>query len=252
MRVALFIPCYIDQFYPQVGMATDWLLRQHGIKADFPVGQTCCGQPMANTGCLDDARRLAQRFLTVFRGYDYIVAPSGSCVSMVRNHFAHLIDCSSEESRQVCERTLELSEFATDILQLEPPKGHFPWQVGIHHSCHGLRELRLASCSERMDPAGTIPNCIRHLLSGLEGISFSELTREDECCGFGGTFAVAEESVSVMMGRDRVQDHTDAGTQVLTAGDMSCLMHLDGLIRRQRSSLRVLHFVEILREAAAG
>lgn len=247
MRVALFVPCYVDQFYPQTALATDWLLRRYGVRAEFPTDQTCCGQPMANTGCTDDARVLAQRFVQVFQGYDHIVAPSGSCVSMVRNHFSHLIDCNAPDAAAVCSRTRELSEFLTEVLGIDPPEGEFPYQVGIHLSCHGLRELRLGSCSETMDAR---PDVLRNLLSGLRGITFSELRRRDECCGFGGTFAVNEEAVSGLMGEDRILDHLNAGTQVLTAGDMSCLMHLDGMLRRRGDPVRVLHYAEILKEAA--
>jgi len=136
----------------------------------------------------------------------------------------------------------------TDVLKITRPAGRFPHKVGLHQSCHGLRELRLGSCSEQVGPAF---NKARQLLEGLEGITFSELTRADECCGFGGTFAVTEEAVSVMMGLDRIHDHEQAGTEVLTANDMSCLMHLDGLIRRQKKPIRVMHIAEILEQSGA-
>lgn len=141
---------------------------------------------------------------------------------------------------------MELSEFLTKVLGVKTIFGSFPHRVGIHQSCHGLRELRLSSSSEVMTGRDDL---LKDLLSQLEGISFSKLSRNDECCGFGGTFAVAEEAVSCMMGDDRIADHKAAGTTVLTAGDMSCLMHLDGLIRRQKLNIRVMHFAEILSEA---
>lgn len=248
MRVALFIPCYVDQFYPNVGLATVSLLESLGVQAEFPVAQTCCGQPMANSGCMNEARPLAARFISIFDGYDYVVSPSGSCVSMVRNHYDHLVDSNDAVASAVRSRTLELSEFLLNVLKVGSLAGRFPFQVGLHQSCHGLRELRLGPCSEVMT---TRDSMMQRLLSGLEGIQFSQLSRRDECCGFGGTFAIAEEAVSVMMGEDRINDHLQAGTQVLTAGDMSCLMHLDGIIRRQKLPLRVLHFAEILAEAMA-
>ena len=246
MKVALFIPCYVDQFYPQVGMATVRLLEHFGVEHEFPEAQTCCGQPMANSGCMAEAKPLAEKFVEVFDGYDHIIAPSGSCVSMVRNHYSAFFDDTAERENTVRSRTLELSEFLVNVLQVERIEGAFPRQVGIHQSCHGLRELRLGSSSEVMTER---PGMMTGLLNGLTGISFSSLQRADECCGFGGTFAVAEEAVSCMMGEDRIQDHLASGTQVLTAGDMSCLMHLDGIIRRRKHDIKVMHFAEILAEA---
>lgn len=246
MKVALFIPCYIDQFYPNVGMATVRLLEAFGIHPEFPEAQTCCGQPMANSGCMTEAKPLAENFIRTFAPYDYVVSPSGSCVSMVRNHYDHLVSPQDPDAPRVRTGTLELSEFLVSVLKVKPPAGEFAHQVGLHQSCHGLRELRLGPSSEVMTPRESL---IQTLLSGLNGIRFSELARKDECCGFGGTFAVAEEAVSCMMGEDRVNDHMKAGTQVLTAGDMSCLMHLDGIIRRRKVGMRVMHFAEILAEA---
>ena len=246
MKVALFIPCYIDQFYPNVGMATVAVLEHFGVQVEFPDAQTCCGQPMANSGCMDEARPLAEKFVNTFDGYEYVVAPSGSCVSMVRNHYDHLCDHHDERSATVRRRTLELSEFLTTVLKVADVPGRFPHQVGLHQSCHGLRELRLGPSSEVMKPRDSM---MESLLTGLEGIRFSKLSRRDECCGFGGTFAVAEEAISCMMGDDRVNDHVSSGTEVLTAGDMSCLMHLEGIIRRRKIPMRVMHFAEIMAEA---
>lgn len=246
MKVALFIPCYVDQFYPHVGMATLAVLEHFGVQVEFPSAQTCCGQPMANSGCMDEARPLARKFIDVFSGYDYIVAPSGSCVSMVRNHYDHLCDHDDQQAAAVRQRTMELSEFLVQVVKPPQLTGKFPHQVGLHQSCHGLRELRLGPSSEVMKPRNGM---MELMLAGLEGIRFSELARRDECCGFGGTFAVAEEAVSCMMGDDRVNDHVNAGTEVLTAGDMSCLMHLEGIIRRRKIPMRVMHFAEIMAEA---
>src|SRR5690606_5001281 len=150
-----------------------------------------------------EARPLARRLLDTFRPYDYVVCPSGSCVAMVRHHYEHLL-ADREEYERLRERTFELCEFLVDVLKVERMPGRFPFKVGLHQSCHGLRELRMGSCSERV----TQPfNKVRSLLEHLEGIQFSELERPDECCGFGGTFAVGEADVSCMMGADRVRDH---------------------------------------------
>jgi L-lactate dehydrogenase complex protein LldE len=193
-RVGLFIPCYVDQLYPQVAMATLELLERYGCEVDFPAAQTCCGQPMANTGCVTEAKPLAEKFLAIFKDYDYVVCPSGSCTAMVTHHYEELLhgQPSFEELRK---KTFELCEFLVDVLKVGKVEGRFPYKVGLHNK------------------AG-------QLLSGLEGIELVPLKRPDECCGFGGTFAVAEEAVSCMMGLDRIHDHEQAGADVMTAGDM--------------------------------
>ncbi len=246
-RVGLFIPCYIDQLYPHVGLATLAILQQCGARVEFPEAQTCCGQPMANTGCTADARPLAEKFLHVFAPYDFVVAPSGSCVAMVRHHYDEYLH-GRRGFDQLKRKTFELSEFLTDILRVRSIRGRFPHRVGLHQSCHGLRELRLGKSSELV---GAPQGKARQLLEMLDGIHLVEPSRPDECCGFGGTFAVNEEAVSCMMGQDRIADHERAGAEVLTANDMSCLMHLEGLIRRARKPIRVLHLAEILSGEAA-
>lgn len=242
MQVGLFIPCYVDQLYPDVGIATVEVLERYGVSLDFPTDQTCCGQPMANTGCTDLAAPFAHKFLEIFGKYDYVVAPSGSCVAMVRHHYDEYL-AGKPGFDELKAKTFELCEFLHDVLRVERVEGRFPYRVGLHQSCHGLRELRIGASSERVGPRF---NKIRRLLEGLEGIEFVDLARPDECCGFGGTFAVSEEAVSCMMGRDRIHDHQQAGAEVLTAADMSCLMHLDGLIRRDGAPLRVMHVAQIL------
>lgn len=245
-RVGLFVPCYIDQFYPDVGMATVELLERFGCQVEFPEAQTCCGQPMANTGCVAEARPLASRFVDIFSEYDHVVCPSGSCTAMVRHHYEEYFPAKGAEHvrfEQLRQRVFELSEYLVDVLGVHSIRGRFPYRVGLHQSCHGLRELRLGSSSEVVGPAFSKT---RQLLASLEGIDLVTLTRPDECCGFGGTFAVNEEAVSCMMGLDRLHDHEKAGTQVLTANDMSCLMHLQGLILRRKKPMRVMHLAEIL------
>jgi L-lactate dehydrogenase complex protein LldE len=245
MRVGLFIPCYIDQFYPQVGLATVNVLERFGCEVHFPEEQTCCGQPMANIGLVADAHPLAERFLRIFGGYDYVVAPSGSCVAMVRHHYEQLLG-PSERLHSVAAKTFELCEFLTDVLKIDQLDGRFPHRVGLHQSCHGLRELRLAADSELVGPSFDKP---RQLLASLTDIQLTQLERPDECCGFGGLFSITEEAISCQMGLDRIADHERAGTEVLTSTDMSCLMHLDGLVRRQQKPIRVMHIAEIFTEA---
>jgi L-lactate dehydrogenase complex protein LldE len=244
MDVALFVPCYIDQLYPRVGLATAELLERQGVRVHFPEAQTCCGQPMANSGFFDDARQLARKMLDVFSPYEHVVCPSGSCTSMVRNHYPELLP-GDPRVAALRAKTRELCEFLHDVLQVRP-RGRFDARVGLHQSCHALRELRTGSGSERLVPPYSKT---RALLEGIEGLQLAELSRVDECCGFGGTFAVSEEAVSCAMGRDRVADHERAGAEVITGADSSCLMHLDGLIRRDGKKLRVLHVAELLEEA---
>src|SRR5262245_18944202 len=247
MRIALFIPCYIDQFYPQVGTAALRVLERFDCQVKFPADQTCCGQPMANVGLHADARPLAERFLRIFGDYEYVVAPSGSCVAMVRHHFEQVLG-PSDQVHEVAHKTYELCEFITDVLKADRLHGRCPHRVGLHQSCHGLRELRLASDTEL---GGSTYDKPRQLLASLQDIELTQLQRPDECCGFGGLFSISEEAVSCQMGLDRIADHQQAGTEVLTSADMSCLMHLDGLIRRQQEPIRVLHIAEILHEALA-
>jgi L-lactate dehydrogenase complex protein LldE len=243
MHVGLFIPCYVDQLYPHVGLATVQVLERCGVeRISFPEGQTCCGQPMANTGCTEETRPLAHKMVELFEPYDYLVGPSGSCIAMIRHHYGEYFDDPAVLS-SLTDKTFELCEFLTDVLNVETFAGSYARRVGLHQSCHGLRELRMGSASELMDPKFNKP---AQLLAGLTGIELVDLKRPDECCGFGGTFAVNEEAVSCSMGRDRIRDHQQAGAEVMTAADMSCLMHLGGLIGRQKVSLDVLHIAEIL------
>jgi L-lactate dehydrogenase complex protein LldE len=243
--VALFVPCYIDQFYPQVAMATVELLERRGCRVIFPEDQTCCGQPMSNSGFLDDARPLAEKFLRVFGKYDHVVSPSGSCVSMVRNHYQALI---GERANSMHGRVFELCEFLHDVLKA-PGKGRFPQKVGFHRSCHGLRELRLGSGSERFVPSH---DKVKALLAGIEGLELCEAARPDECCGFGGTFAVDEAAISSRMGQDRIREHENNAVSLITGTDTSCLMHLEGLLRREKKPIRVLHVAELLAQAEAS
>lgn len=244
-KVGLFIPCYVDQLYPQVGLATLRVLRGLGVDLEFPEEQTCCGQPMANSGCGEDARPLAEKFLRVFGRYDAVVAPSGSCVSMIRNHYEQWL-AGRPGFEHLRDHTFELCEYLVDVAKVTRVDGEFARKVGLHMSCHGLRELRVAKSSERM---GAPFNKVKVLLEQLRGIELVELKRPDECCGFGGTFAVAEEAVSCLMGHDRIADHEEAGADIIAGFDMSCLMHLEGLLNRDKKPMKVLHVAQILEQA---
>ncbi|MFT3948639.1 MAG: (Fe-S)-binding protein [Agriterribacter sp.] len=241
MIVALFVPCYVDQFYPQVAIASLELLEKAGVEVVYPAKQTCCGQPMANSGFEHLTNSCNELFINNFSGFDYIVCPSGSCTLHIKEHLH--ADKEEEKAGEIRKRVYELTEFLTDVLKIEHLNAKFPHKVGMHQSCHGQRGLRLSQMSELNAPAFSKPG---KLLKMVEGLELVELDRVDECCGFGGTFCVAEEAVSVKMGKDRVEDHIKHGAEYITGGDMSCLMHLEGILRRRRSNVQVKHIAEIL------
>jgi L-lactate dehydrogenase complex protein LldE len=241
MRVGLFVPCYIDQFYPDVAVSTVEVLTRLGVEVDFPEAQTCCGQPMANTGCTAQAEPLAHRAAEIFAPYTHVVCPSGSCTAMVRHHYDDYFRDRDDFGLRA--KTYELCEFLHDVLEVESFGVRFPHRVGLHQSCHGLRELRLGWSSETMTARD---DKVSRLLRRVEDLKLVTLKRADECCGFGGTFAVNEADVSVSMGRDRIDDHTNSGAEVMVAGDMSCLMHMEGLLRRSRHPLGVMHVAQVL------
>lgn len=241
MRIALFVPCYVDQLRPGVGLAALDLLEQAGLEVDCPKDQTCCGQPFLTAGEPASARALAERFARVFAGYEHIVTPSGSCAAMVRNHYVPLLGCGAAD---LATRTFELCEYLLEHAPGGPPRGRLACRVGLHPSCHALRGLRLGTPSETRDPPLRDP--ARALLEGIEGIELVTLERADECCGFGGLFSVREEAVSCRMGLDRLADHARAGAEVVTSTDVSCLLHLEGLARRRGLALRHLHVAELL------
>lgn len=241
MTVGLFIPCYVNQFYPNAAIATLQLLEKLGVDVAYPPSQTCCGQPMANAGFQHLTRDCDRLFIKKFSNFDYIVAPSASCVLHVKDHLHS--DTKPEEAASIRGKIYELVEFLTDVLKVEKLMARFPHRVGIHQSCHGLRGLRLAQMSE-LNAAPFSKS--EKLLEMVEGLKLVSLDRPDECCGFGGTFCISEEAVSVKMGKDRVADHEKNGAEYITSSDLSCLMHLEGLLHRKKSTVKVLHIAEIL------
>jgi L-lactate dehydrogenase complex protein LldE len=245
MKVALFIPCYVDAFFPEVGIATLELLERFGCAVEYPLEQTCCGQPMANAGCHDDARAAEALFARNFAAYQYIVTPSGSCCHQVREHLTAIEQTPAVQA--VRRNTYELVEFLHDVLRVrEFPWAEFPHQVGLHIGCSTLRGLKEASTSEI---AGAPFNKPRALLAAVKGIEFATPQRIDECCGFGGTFSVFEEPVSARMGQDKVRDHASAGAEYIVSPDMSCLMHQQGCAKRLGLPIRFLHIAQVLNGA---
>jgi L-lactate dehydrogenase complex protein LldE len=243
VNVGLFIPCYMDQLCPDAAMASLKLLEHFGVNVEFPMNQGCCGQPMANTGCHKEAKPVAEKWVKTFADFDAVVCPSGSCTAMTRCHFDELIETEKSAYQKIQSNIYELSEFLVDVLKISELDSSFPHKVGLHLSCHGLRELRLGSGTERNVPPASRS---RTLLKMVKDIELVELNRPDECCGFGGTFAVAEEAISCQMGRDRLDDHQSQGVEYIVGGDVSCLMHMEGLAKREKRPVKFLHFAEIL------
>ncbi len=247
MHVALFIPCYMDAFEPEVGIATLELLERLGCTVDYPFDQTCCGQPMVNTGCHREAAATEALFCKTFAGFDYIVCPSGSCAHQVRANMTAVEQ--TEAVTAVLARTFELTEFLHDILKVEAfPWARFPHKVGIHYNCNSLRGIHIASASEIREPPFSKPKA---LLEKVEGVEFVEPARPDECCGFGGTFCVFEPTLSAKMGHDKVSDHSRAGADYIVSADSSCLMHQRGCAERIGLPIKFMHIAQILNGAAA-
>jgi L-lactate dehydrogenase complex protein LldE len=245
MTVGLFIPCYIDQFYPGAAIATLQLLEKLGVTVVYPPKQTCCGQPMANSGYEHLTTGCNELFIDNFSDFDYIVSPSGSCILHIKDHLHS--ENRENEAVQVRRKVYELTEFLTDVLKIDQLDAVFPHKVGLHQSCHGQRGLKISQMTELVAAPFSKP---LQLLNMVKGIEMIPLSRQDECCGFGGTFCVAEEAVSVKMGVDRVSDHLEHGAEYITGADMSCLMHMEGILRRQGSKVKVLHIAEILNSSA--
>ena len=247
MRIGLFVPCYVDAFEPDVGIATLELLERLGLDVDYPRDQTCCGQPMTNTGCHEESAATEALFVRNFAPYDYVVAPSGSCVHQVRYNLDAIEQ--TDEVKQVRAKTYELVEFLHDILRVDAfPWAEFPHKVALHHNCNTLRGLGIASMSELRGRQFSKP---RDLLAKVRGIEFVELARPDECCGFGGTFSVFEAGVSAKMGHDKVQDQLQSGAEYVASSDSSCLMHQQGCAGRAGIPVKHIHIAKILNGARA-
>jgi L-lactate dehydrogenase complex protein LldE len=260
MRVGLFVPCYVDQLTPLVAEATVAVLERAGCTVDYDPDQTCCGQPFSNLGMADEARRLARAHLERFACHDAIVAPSASCVATVRKHYGALGIGNDPAGRRVRERTFELTEFLAREIGMTDLGARFPHRVALLESCHGLRELGLGVPSEtdrppteprfpRSEPqaSGEIHEAgpTEQLLRNVAGLDLVHPSR-DECCGFGGAFSVELPEISARMGRARVADLAATGAEFVTATDVSCLLHLDGIRRKEGSGPRAIHVAEIL------
>ena len=238
MRAALFITCFNDTLFPGVGRATVTVLERLGVAVDFPAEQTCCGQMHWNTGYQLEAVPLARRFVRTFGDAEAIVCPSASCAGMVREAYPRLAALAGDDdlaraAADVLPRVYELTEYLVDVLGVENVGASFPHRVTYHPTCHSLRALHVGDRPMR-------------LLRAVHGIDLVELEEAEECCGFGGTFAVKNADTSMAMLSDKLRRILDTRAEVCTAADNSCLMHIGGALRRQRTGVRAMHLAEIL------
>ena len=235
-RVALFVTCLVDLHRPSIGFAAIRLLEQAGCLVEVPRAQTCCGQPAYNTGDRATARDLARGILDAFAGYDYVVAPSGSCGGMLRHHMAHLFDDdpnTKARAEALAERTHELISFLTDVRGMTGVDAAYAGTVTYHDSCSGLRELGVK----------TQP---RALLGAVAGVKLVEMADPEMCCGFGGTFCVKYPDISVRMVTDKTREIVATGADTLLAGDLGCLLNIAGRLKREGSTVKVRHVAEVL------
>ena len=238
MRATLFITCFNDTLFPETGRATVELLERLGIEVDFPFSQTCCGQMHFNTGYQREAIPLVRRFVETFKGYEAVVAPSGSCVGMVRELYPMAADLANDKRlaadiEELAPKVFELSEFLAKKLTVTDVGAYYPHRVTYHPTCHSLRMLKVGDAPTK-------------LLRAVRGIELVELSEKQECCGFGGTFAVKNADTSIAMLGDKIRHVLDTEAEVCTAGDNSCLMHIGGGLKRQRAGVRTVHLAEIL------
>ena len=235
MKVQLFIPCFVDRLYPQTAFNMVKVLEKAGCEVHYNTNQTCCGQPAFNAGFLDEARAVCNKFIQDFDNADYIVAPSASCVGFVRNYYTKLFDNSSvlHQVKNVASRTFEFAEFLTDVLKVEKLGAVFNAKATYHDSCAALRECK-------------IKDAPRRLLSNVSGLEMVEMNEVETCCGFGGTFAVKFDSISIGMADQKVTNALATQAEYIISTDLSCLMHLDGYIKGKNLPLKTIHIADVL------
>ena len=235
MNIQLFIPCFVDQLYPQSALNMVRVLEKAGCKVSYNANQTCCGQPAFNAGFRDDAKAVCTKFINDFAGQDYIVAPSASCVGFVRNYYSKIFDNSSyhNQVRDLQKRVFEFSEFLVNVLHVEDLGATLKGKATYHDSCAGLRECRI-----KEEP--------RKLLTHVKGLELLEMKDVETCCGFGGTFAVKFESISIAMADQKLNNALQTGADYLISTDLSCLMHLDGYFRYKGCPLKTMHLADVL------
>ncbi len=235
MNVQIFIPCFVDQLYPQTAFNMVKILEKAGCTVHYNANQTCCGQPAFNAGFWEDAKDVCSKFIKDFAGTDYIVAPSASCSGFVRNYYYKLFENSSvhNEVKDLQKRVFEFSEFMVNILKTEDVGARLNGRATYHDSCAGLRE-----CKIKQEP--------RQLLSRVQGLELIEMNDVETCCGFGGTFAVKFEPISMAMAEQKVNNALATGADYIISTDLSCLMHIDGHIRHKGYPLKAMHIADVL------
>ena len=235
MKVQLFIPCFIDQLYPQTAFNMIKVLEKAGCEVVYNTNQTCCGQPAFNAGFWDDARDVATKFLKDFNQSDYIVAPSASCVGFVRNYYPKLFEngASHHNVKMMSQKIFEFSEFLVDVLKVENLGASFNAKATYHDSCAALRE-----CKIKTGP--------RKLLNNVKGLELIEMNDNETCCGFGGTFSVKFEAISAGMADQKIQNALATGAECIISTDLSCLMQLEGFIKQKQLPLQTMHLADVL------
>ena len=235
MNVQIFIPCFVDQLYPQVAFNMVKVLEKVGCKVSYNTNQTCCGQPAFNAGFWGESKDVCNKFMKDFNGADYIVAPSASCVGFVRNYYAKLFENSSQHNqvKELGKRTYEFTEFLTEVLKIENFGAELNGKATYHDSCAALRECKIKEAP-------------RKLLSRVKGLELVEMNDVETCCGFGGTFAVKFESISIGMADQKVTNALATGAEYLISTDLSCLMQLDGYIKGKELPLKTMHIADVL------
>ncbi|MDP9229821.1 MAG: (Fe-S)-binding protein [Bacteroidota bacterium] len=235
MNIQLFIPCFVDQLYPQTAFNMIKVLEKTGCTVTYNTNQTCCGQPAFNAGFWNEAKDVCSKFIKDFSGSDYIVAPSASCVGFVRNYYSGLFDNSSVHNnvKDLSKRVYEFSEFMVQVLQIQNVGATLHGKATYHDSCAGLRE-----CKIKKEP--------RLLLSFVKGLEVTEMNDVETCCGFGGTFAIKFEPISMAMAEQKVDNALATGAEYIISTDLSCLMHIDGYIKNKGYSLKSMHIADVL------
>ena len=235
MNVQIFVPCFIDQLYPQVAFNMVKVLEKAGCTVHYNANQTCCGQPSFNAGYWQESKDVCSKFLKDFKGSDYIVAPSASCIGFVKNYFSKVFDGSSQylEATEIGKRGYELSDFLVNVLKKDDFDATLNGKATYHDSCAGLRE-----CGIKQEP--------RTLLSNVKGLEIIEMKDVETCCGFGGSFAVKFEPISIAMADQKIDNAEATGAEYIISTDMSCLMHIDGRIKNRGSHLKVMHLADVL------
>ena len=236
MKASLFITCLVDQFFPEVGMSMTGVLRRLGVEVDFPSEQTCCGQPAFNSGFTSEARDLAKRFIEIFEKSEYVVAPSGSCTSMVKVFYPELFKNDPEwhgRAESLASRTREFTEFVVNVMGVEDVGASYRGKVALHQSCHLLRELQV-----RVEP--------QRLLRAVKGIELVQLEHAEACCGFGGLFSIKYPHISGGILQEKIDSIKKSGADVVVASDVGCLMHIAGGLSRQGIATRTMHIAELL------